>query len=231
MDALEILPDSYPFTDTKDPIIPKLLHMIWVGEKEAPDYVGKHYDQWKALMPEWTVRLWTNADLHEGEFPPAIVLRIKEAKKGAQKADLMRYFIVYKYGGVYMDADVIPHRSLDPILSVGYPVVLCHDLPITWPYIAIGFFASVPAHPLFKRICAMCYSYVPLNTKDIHMKTGPALFGDNVWHVKDRYVVLPMYSFYRNRTGDIISHGVRRTNDFEGRFGSHTYAATWITDA
>jgi mannosyltransferase OCH1-like enzyme len=106
--------------DTKDPIIPNLLHMIWVGEKEAPDYVGKHYDQWKTLMPEWTVRLWTNADLPEGEFPAAILPRIAEAKKGAQKADIMRYFIVYKYGGVYMDADVVPHRSLDP-------VVLCHE--------------------------------------------------------------------------------------------------------
>jgi len=229
MVRLHILPDSYPFTDTREPVIPKLLHMIWVGEKEPPDYVGKHYEQWKALMPAWSVRLWTNADLHEGEFPTAILPRIAEAKKGAQKADLMRYFIVYKYGGVYMDADVVPHRSLDPILAVGEPVVLCHDLPITWPYIINAFFASVPGHPLFKRICDMCYSYVKLNTTDVHMMTGPRLLGDNVWNVKGRYIVLPVYSFYRNRAGDVHSHGVRRTDDFEGRFGSHTYAATWIT--
>jgi mannosyltransferase OCH1-like enzyme len=140
----------------------------------------------------------------------------------------MRYFIIYKYGDVYMDADVIPHRSLDPILALGVPVVLCHDLPITWPYIAIGFFASVPGHPLFKRTCDMCYSYVQLNTKDVHMKTGPGLLGDNVWHVKGRYVVLPICSFYRNITGELIASDKRRTDDFEGRFGSHTYAATWV---
>jgi len=230
MDNLEILPDSYPFTDTKEPVIPNLLHMIWVGEKEQPDYVGKHYEHWKTLMPDWTVRVWTNADIHEGEFPPAIVARIHEAKKGAQKADIMRYFIVYKYGGFYMDADVIPHRSLEPIRSMGRPVVLCHDLPVTWPYIAIGFFASVPNHPLFERTCTLCHS-IPLNTKDIHMKTGPRLLGDTVWTVKEQYVVLSMYAFYRNIVGQIIPTGVKRMTDFEGRFGSHTYAATWVGDA
>lgn len=229
MDHIEIISPSYKFDDTKKPVIPKILHLIWVGEDAAPANLELYKSQWRTLMPHWTIRLWTNVDLHEGEFSPLILRNIQKATKGAQKADIMRYAIMYKYGGVYMDADIIPYRSLDPILSLGREVVLCHDLPLTWSYIAIGFFASIPNHPLFKSLCDACSTELVLNTSDIHMKTGPRLFGIHVFRVipTEPYVLLPIYSFYRNIRGQLNFDSIKRTSDDDTRFGSHTYAKMW----
>ncbi len=48
-------------------IIPKKLHMIWVGNDLAPEYVQKFFLKWKELMPEWECKLWTNNDLLDNE--------------------------------------------------------------------------------------------------------------------------------------------------------------------
>lgn len=208
---LNILPQTVECTQ----YIPKLLHMIWVGPDTPPPYVSAHFQTWNNLLPSWTLRLWTNDDIHSTEFPAHIVDQIHLAKKGAQKADIMRYFIIEKYGGVYMDVDVVPHRSLSPLLCLS-PVVLCHDLPITWAYVAIGFFASAPHHPLFKKACELC-ARVTLNTPDIHLYTGPRLLGEALSLVKYEgppITLLPTKFFYRNEA-------------FPNRFGTHTYAKNW----
>lgn len=207
---LHILPATYECKE----YIPRLLHLIWVGTQEPPAYFHKHVETWKTLMPSWNVRVWTNEDICPQEFPNSLLERIQMSTKGAQKADIMRYCILEKYGGVYMDADVIPNRSLEPILSLA-PVVLCHDLPVTWAYISIGFFASVPHHPLFQKACELCLT-AKVNTPDIHLFTGPRLFGEALSSIamNTRAVVLPPHYFYRNK-------------DVPTRFGTHTYAKQW----
>lgn len=229
MDHVELIPETYTFSEVTDSeqCIPRILHMIWVGDAERPIYVDVYTAQWQALMPEWQVRLWTNDDITEAEFSAHIVAKINQCEKGAQKADLMRYFIMYKYGGVYMDTDVIPHRSLEPIVRMGRQVVLCHDLPVTWPYISIGFFAAAPRNPLFDYACTICNG-TTINGH-IPMETGPRLLGEAVWKVTptEKYAVLHMYYFYRNLAGNQITDTDYRDDDFANRFGAHFYAKQW----
>lgn len=227
MDTLHLIPTDYTFP-TNPPLIPALLHLIWVGSNPRPDYVDRYVEQWNALMPTWSVRLWTNEDLTESEFPADILTKIHACTKGAQKADIMRYFIMYKYGGIYLDTDIVPHRSLEPIRDIGTPVVLCHDLPVTWPYISIGFFASVPHHPLFNYTCQLCRGAV-INIGDLCMTTGPRVLGEAVWRVKptEPYTLLHCYYFYRNRVGDKQLDLSLRTEDYDHRFGTHFYAKGW----
>ena len=198
-----------------DTLIPRLLHLIWVGPNPEPDTFAPHVAKWKELMPDWTVRVWCNADINEDEFPAEAVTIINSAAKGAQKADIMRYFIIRKHGGVYMDADVVPHRALGPCLAAS-TLVLCHDLELTWPYISIGFMAAVPDHPVFRTACDLCL-VAKLNTPDVHMHTGPRVLGEAVNRTRGKageYSLLPISAFYRN-------------HNFPGRFGTHTYAKMW----
>jgi len=219
MDKIAFIPDDYSFTDTNTDIskIPRLLHLIWVGTATAPESLAKYIEQWSALMPNWTVRLWTNEDINTNEFSQKTIDFINLAEKGAQKADIMRYFIIEKYGGVYMDADVIPNKSLESLVTTfkDANVIVCHDLPLTWEYISIGFFAAVPNHPVLKLACEMCYDTI-LNTEDIHLKTGPFLFGHAIAksNINDKVFLLPTKYFYRN--SEVVE-----------RFGTHTYAKNW----
>lgn len=216
---IAFVPETFDFfTVSPVPnIIPRILHIIWVGNN-PPSYVDKNIDMWKNLMPSWVVRKWTDCDINTNEFPENIVQLLSTVEKGAQKADIMRYFIIEKYGGVYMDTDVTPNKSLEPMVSSfeNAKLILCHDIPLTWEYISIGFFAAVPHHPVLQMACSMCSS-VSLNTSDIHLKTGPFLFGQAVAYAKndgEKYYLLPTKYFYRNY-------------EFNERFGTHFYAKMW----
>ena len=106
--------------------IPRILHMIWIG-CDPPEYFWANKRTWESLMPSWQVRCWHDTSGVEER----VAERVHAAETGAQKADILRYALVYEHGGVYVDADVTPHRSLDPIVALGARVVLCHDMELT----------------------------------------------------------------------------------------------------
>lgn len=208
--------------------IPAILHLIWVGPKSCPVTLPTYVEGWKTLMPNWTVRLWGNDDINDKEFNESALQLIQAANTGVQKADIMRYFILEKYGGVYMDADVEPYRSLDPLLHVPFTTLACHDLPVTWAYISIGFFAATPHHPLFQSCCKMLKN-VQLNTDAPHMQTGPRLFGHCISQLAtdQPHGLLPIRSFYRNKAGQQWIDGSFLGEDDNSRFGSHLYSKLW----
>ncbi len=210
-------PNDFTFISNthKENNIPKIIHLIWVGDKDPPHYFETHIIKWKELMTNWEIRIWRNEDISLHHFPPDIIKMLNTIEKGAQKADIMRYFIIEKYGGVYLDSDITPHRSLDPLINIkNAKAIVCHDLPLTWQYISIGFFAAEPHHPLFKLACQLCYK-AKLNTCDIHMHTGPRLLGESVAMLEnDEIVLLPSKFFYMNEY-------------YDGRFGHHFYAKDW----
>ena len=211
--------------------IPKILHMIWIGEKQAPDYYYIHFDKWKQLMPDWEFKLWSNQELQPELIDYTYLDLINKSTIGAQKADLLRYYVVNKFGGYYVDADIIPERSLSELDSKNKNLILCHDLEITWGYIINSFFAATPDHPLLELILRQMYS-VDFNNKDIHLTTGPAALGGAYQCMKENLdcLILPYWYFYRNKKGDLDLNGTYLTEDREDIFGSHRYAATWTTN-
>jgi len=194
-------------------LIPKLLHMIWVGDAPAPLLVEVHRAAWVALLgPEWTVRLWTNDDI--AEFPAHVQEFIGRALKGVEKADILRYYIVEKYGGIYIDTDMAPHRSLDPIVWMQKPLVICHDIPVTWPYIINAMFAASPNNPVLRRCCELVLRGT-LNTGRPHFETGPRVFGEAIHQCNTESITcLPIQKFYHN------AHD-------EDRLATHLYSRQW----
>jgi mannosyltransferase OCH1-like enzyme len=208
--------------------IPRLLHLIWVGDALQPAYVDLHLNEWRQLMPDWTVRLWTNADITENNFDLPYLNLINSAEKGAQKADIMRYLIVFKYGGVYMDTDIKPHRSLDPLVTLGRSFIICHDIYITWAYVACAFFAAPAEHPILEYAARLCLS-ATLNTNDVHLQTGPRIFGEAIAMADylEPCVLLHHQYLYRNIIGDQGVDGKPITENTLQRFGNHFYAHDW----
>lgn len=200
------------------PPIPLKFHMIWVGDTPIPEYVSQNFLSWKRLMPHWQARLWLNNDVNTNEFSQEIIEKIHLAQKGAQKADILRYHIIEKYGGFYIDTDTIAIRSLDPIVYMGFDLVLYHDNFVSWNYICNSPFGAAPHHPVLKEACKRVMN-AELNTLDVNMKTGPLLWGTVVSEIKPengkKYLLLhyPLFSNFHNPPG---------------KFGTHTYAASWV---
>lgn len=100
--------------------IPAKLHFIYVSRDlnssvDLPDKVKLTIDDWKTLQPNWDVILWSNAEIRE-EFPELMPLLSQLPGARAWVADILRYAILYRFGGVYLDTDIVPIHSLDPLL-------------------------------------------------------------------------------------------------------------------
>lgn len=214
---IDFFPFNFDETDIKkENEIPRMAHLIWVGNNDRPSHFNSNVKKWRELMPDWEIRVWTNDHINTHHFPQEVIDLLHTVEKGAQKADIMRYFIMETCGGIYLDSDITPHRSLESLIThaPGAEVILCHDLPLTWKYIINAFFAAVPNHPLFK-LCTELVVKATMNTHDLHMHTGPRLLGEAVSRLRGhKMILLPLEYFYRNL-------------HYNGRFGHHFYAKDW----
>lgn len=90
--------------------IPKIIHQIWIGSP-LPEKYHSFILSWQKHHPEWTYILWddeTIANLHlinQDQYDASTNF--------GQKADIARYEILYRFGGVYIDIDFECLRPLD----------------------------------------------------------------------------------------------------------------------
>ena len=72
---------------------------------------------WKKFLPDYEIKEW-----NESNFDVNMIPYVKEAyqvKKYAFVSDFARFYILYKYGGLYFDTDVEIVKPLDFIISKG----------------------------------------------------------------------------------------------------------------
>ncbi len=215
--------------------IPKILHMTWVGELEPPQYFWNNLNKWKSLMPNWDFMIWSNDKMTEEYFDYEYLSIMKKIKSPAQLSDFIRFYVLNKWGGHYLDADITPFRSLEE-LPIEHSIALCNDLPETNSnYMMCAFAAGIPNHPLWEECINECKELnvnLPYNKNSI--PTGPSVLGNCVfskvnWVSVGGYTQLPYWTFYRNRIGDPGPYLPNRVmKDYPHTFGHHFYAGTWL---
>ena len=200
----QLIPENFPYKEIiKKNIIPRLIHLIWVGDSPEPEYFYRTVDEWHKLMPDWHVHVWTNNDINTNEFPEKIIELLNTVETGIQKADIMKYFILEKYGGVYIDSGIVPNSSLEPLVTnFGIIELIIYNVdPLIDGYVNTNFITATKNNPVIKKACELCYN-AELNTIDRHLKTGPALFGKAIAEIKDynEYMaILQKNPFIRNK--------------------------------
>jgi mannosyltransferase OCH1-like enzyme len=87
----------------------KIIHQIWVGPYEMPDREKGFVEKMKQMNPDWEHILWTDKNLPE--LPDAVRIRCDmflTQKDYAHVADVLRVFLINKFGGIYLDVDFKP---------------------------------------------------------------------------------------------------------------------------
>lgn len=99
---------------SRKPLIPKVIHYMWLGEKEIPRTIQACIDSWKKYCPDYEIRRWdeSNYDIGKNEY----MKQAYEKKMYGFVPDYARLDILYTYGGIYLDADVELIRNLDDML-------------------------------------------------------------------------------------------------------------------
>lgn len=151
MSEFGIIPKMLPARDwiSYEQKIPKI---IWQTMKtnKVPVFIKSYADSWIEMNPEYEYRFYDDNDIIdflENDFPEYLK-GYNNLKYGASKADLWRYLIIYKYGGVYADIDCMCinplrewiDRDKSFVTALGTNSDICQWLII-----------SIPKNPLFLR--------------------------------------------------------------------------------
>ncbi len=92
-------------------MIPKVLHYCWFGSDSKPDYFFKCKKSWVRSFPDFKIIEWneSNSDLSHPILQDAI-----RKEKWAFVSDFVRLQVLVKYGGIYLDTDMLFIRPFDP---------------------------------------------------------------------------------------------------------------------
>jgi mannosyltransferase OCH1-like enzyme len=83
----------------------KTIHYVWVGGKEKPEKVQRVINSWRKFAPDYLIQEWneTNFDLTENAFANSAY----QAGNYAFVSDYIRVVILQKFGGLYLDTDML----------------------------------------------------------------------------------------------------------------------------
>ena len=86
--------------------IPKVVHQIWIGPHPVPlKWIETWREQHTTAYPDWKHMLWRDDDIL-ALLPPHLKRIYDKLDQLCLKADVARYVILEKFGGVYLDADL-----------------------------------------------------------------------------------------------------------------------------
>lgn len=196
-------------------------------------------ETWIEQNPGWEYRFWTDEDLlafMRDQRPDLLELYLSYSRP-VQRADLARYAILEKFGGIYADIDTRCLASLEPIAG-DHRVILCEEperhheparvrgMDRLW---FNGTMASPPNHPFWKQVIDLCRLMADQRDRDVLETTGPLLLTAAV----DRWDDMDALSL--NSCGlfaDIDVHGRESGAESYGSFGhltlsTHLWKGSW----
>ena len=98
-------------------MIPKIIHYCWFGRNPLPKSALKCIASWKKFFPDYEIKEWNEDNFDVNIIP--YTQQAYEAKKYAFVSDYARFWILYRYGGVYFDTDVEVIKPMDDIIERG----------------------------------------------------------------------------------------------------------------
>lgn len=108
-------------------MIPKVIHYCWFGGSPIPKMLKRLMKSWGKYCPDYEIKEWNESNF-KIECAPKYVQDAYAAKKWAFVSDYARLWIIYNYGGIYLDTDVELIKPLDSLLSYdGFFGFECHD--------------------------------------------------------------------------------------------------------
>jgi hypothetical protein len=105
-------------------MIPKVIYMCHKDLKTIQQYS----QNWKRLNPEYEIKCYNNDMCYQflfNNFPRVVSHIFSIIPDGPIKADLWRVCIIYKFGGLYVDADIEPLVPLREYIKNNIDFVTC----------------------------------------------------------------------------------------------------------
>lgn len=213
-------------------MIPKVINYCWFGGNKLPDEFQKYMASWRKYCPEYEIKKWdeNNFDVYANQY----CREAYKAQKWAFVSDYARLWIIYNYGGVYLDTDVEVLKPLDSLVSAGVGFIGFQNTEEVTT--GLGF-AAAPGNSVVKAMLDIyetrkfvlpdgnlnlvpCPAANTVALLDCGLKTGRQ-WSNTIQHL-DGIDVFPVNYFnpLNRDTGELCIS--------DNTFTVHRYAATWI---
>ena len=212
-------------------MIPKILHYCWFGKQQKSPLITSCIQSWRDLHPDYQIIEWneTNSDLAHPFTEEAYKL-----KKWAFVSDYIRLKVLYEYGGIYLDTDMMMVKSLNDLL-----LNTCFFGAEDKKLINAAVFGCVKKHK-FIEACLHIYNGINLdkstNFYDIAIPFLVTNFFNNKYNIDsfeqlvkvDNIIVYPadyFYPFPNNKKTDVQNYSSYiKTSTYT----VHLWNASWV---
>jgi len=173
--------------------IPKIIHQLWKGNAST---IPQHWEieRIKCLKENsnYIYVLWTDDDMENymKKFENDIAYKnYMSYRYVIQKVDAFRYYILYKFGGVYIDLDIGCRKCLNSLIDYANTLEVKVMFPETRPIgVSNDVIIAAPGHAFFKNLIDNLprYNYFYLlKFPTVFFTTGPAFVSLNLAYYKE----------------------------------------------
>lgn len=151
--------------DVKDNKIPKVIYQTY-KDKNVPPIIK---ERWLKLNPEYEYHLYDDNDCYNflikyytKEHADFFKYKIKD---GPIKSDFWRVCILYQFGGIYADIDIVPNVPINEFVDSDTTLYTCiTDSKLDSNNLNPHFIATIPKNPLILD-CINIYIREKINTE------------------------------------------------------------------
>ena len=96
----------------------RLIHQMW-DKEPIPEELLKWRETWSKYHPGWTFTFWNLEEMYlfiEKKYN-WFYKTFTEYPTLIQKIDSFRYFLLYEYGGLYVDLDIECFKNIEPLID------------------------------------------------------------------------------------------------------------------
>jgi mannosyltransferase OCH1-like enzyme len=218
--------------------IPRIIHQIWYqGEAGMPPRYRAFREGWKVRHPDWTFRVWDAPAMRAliATHYPWFLEQYDAYRADINRIDAVRYFILDREGGVYVDLDMENLKPLDPLVED------C-DLLLSETVIHnTALMGSAPGHPLWPEVYAELkrrrggpagWKRVYGNAYAVAFTAGPLLFTAVVRRMSAdasvRTRVCPYWAFEPGSPA-LVDGRLIKDNDTSRSYAIHHMGYGWLS--
>lgn len=147
-------------------VIPRIFHFIFLnlGTEAIREQHAQFVMGWMAKHPGWMVYFWTKSNL-----PPLVNQELYDRSTcSGIRSDLVRYQVLYNYGGIYADVDFECLASIEKFLD--RDILLARESPDSIGQAIMGCCAK---HPFLKRLIDDQAEFASTHPGNAIEQTGP----------------------------------------------------------
>jgi len=129
-------------------MIPKIIHQIHMGEKPFSEKELNWQKSWLENNPDWEYVFWDDGKIQEHFHLFENQEQFNRCNNFSEKSDVLRFEILYIYGGLYIDTDFQCLKPINPLFE-GKDIVLFTQQPRK---ICGAFFGASKNNHLVKKL-------------------------------------------------------------------------------